>query len=381
MRVLFLLAGAIWARHAGFEYQIQSGNFPEVRVSNRVVAGNKFSVSFKNPKENQQTVILYVPSDKVNKQTKKLKLDKADDKGHVNAELLYIVTNDTFTFAGYQKPPVPEDEAVLDRDNEILTFSDTDGTSAAGYYWSIVTTTEGENKALNMDYATKVTIVEKCKIEAKWTTDIDEGYGWQNTANGIEFNTKGFNPGTTFATCHFRSQPEVELFWDVEGEEFGAGKSQIDAKVPSKGVRLPELITCAVKDDASMIFDNDQCEGDFRPSVQIASPPSQLQYATEISEAVSETVWTYISNEDSQFFDFTCPMIDQAEVVTAVSGDWQSPIKNQVASSLLPEDTEKDESSENNEEETKQFVWTLDSNGYKGTVNMKNFDFGVKQFR
>ena len=41
-----------------------------------------------------------------------------------------------------------------------------------------------------MDYATKVTIVEKCKIEAKWTTDIDEGYGWQNTANGIEFNTK-----------------------------------------------------------------------------------------------------------------------------------------------------------------------------------------------
>ena len=41
-----------------------------------------------------------------------------------------------------------------------------------------------------MDFATKVTIVEKCKIEAKWTTDIDEGYGWQNTANGIEFNTK-----------------------------------------------------------------------------------------------------------------------------------------------------------------------------------------------
>ena len=88
-----------------------------------------------------------------------------------------------------------------------------------------------------------------------------------------------------------------------------------------------------------------------------------------------------ISNEDSQFFDFTCPMIDQAEVVTAVSGDWQSPIKNQVASSLLPEDFEKDESSENDEEETKQFVWTLDSNGYKGTVNMKNFGFGVKQFR
>ena len=74
-------------------------------------------------------------------------------------------------------------------------------------------------------------------------------------------------------------------------------------------------------------------------------------------------------------------MIDQAEVVTAVSGDWQSPIKNQVASSLLPENTEKDESSENTEEETKQFVWTLDSNGYKGTVNMKNFGFGVKQFR
>lgn len=66
MRVLFLLAGAIWARHAGFQYQIQSGNFPEVRVSNRVVAGNKFSVAFKNPKDNQQTVILYVPSDKVN---------------------------------------------------------------------------------------------------------------------------------------------------------------------------------------------------------------------------------------------------------------------------------------------------------------------------
>lgn len=68
-------------------------------------------------------------------------------------------------------------------------------------------------------------------------------------------------------------------------------------------------------------------------------------------------------------------MIDQAEVVTAVSGDWQSRIKDQVASSLLPEDMQRVEPPYS------KIFWTLDSNGYKGTVNMANFGFGVKQFR
>ena len=84
-----------------------------------------------------------------------------------------------------------------------------------------------------------------------------------------------------------------------------------------------------------------------------------------------------MSNEESQLFHFTCPMIDQAEVVTAVSGEWTSEIKNQVASSLLPEEIE----AENEEEINHGFVFVLDSDGYKGTINLEVFEFGVRQFR
>ena len=175
-----------------------------------------------------------------------------------------------------------------------LTFIDNEGGQIAGFYWATVKEQEGDQITWYKDVGTAVRTVEKCAMETTWAAgvDIEDGYGWRVGANGLEFNSKGFAPGTTFATCQFNAVPEVELSWSVEA--MGGGKSKIEAKVPATEVALPETITCSMaKDDID--YDEDHCNGPILNHKEVTSSPSRLEYAENVAPSSNQKVWTYVS--------------------------------------------------------------------------------------
>ena len=145
------------------------------------------------------------------------------------------------------------------------------------------------------DGATAVRIIEQCQIIAEWKNPIEfEKFGWHPNSNGeLEFNPVGFRPTDLFASCEFKSDPQVELSWDTE--EIGQrGLSQIEARVPAENIQLDDIITCSMPRD-TMKFSEDHCYGYTTNTRKISSPPSQLQYSENVGASAKKQVWTYVS--------------------------------------------------------------------------------------
>lgn len=383
--IWYLLAAALvaveGARKRGPDYPIGTGNLPTIKSNRRVLGSQEFSIALpKGPADNQEIFVLFISADKIDQGKKKLKAEAKDDEGHVMAEIVYRITPDDFFHANVQKTKVPETEAKLNREEATLTFIDNAGENAqiAGFYWATVKEQEGDQIRWYKDVGTAVRTVEKCAMETKWAdgVDIEDGYGWSLGSNGFEFNSKGFAPGTTFATCEFRAVPEVELTWSVE--TMGGGKNKIEAKVPATEVALPETITCSMPED-DIEYDEDHCNGPILHHKEVTSSPSRLEYAENVAPSSNEKVWTYMNaTSTDQMYEFSCPLIDQAALVTVLgisqTGEkWVSHTINQV-SNLLPEEHEDGFSC------TETHCWKVHQNRYDLKINMTTFAVGLHEF-
>lgn len=366
------------ARKRGPDYPIGTGNLPTIKSNRRVLGSQEFSIALpKGPADNQEIFVLFISADKIDQGKKKLKSEFKDDEGHVMAEIVYRITPDDFFHANVQKTKVPETEAKLNREEATLTFIDNEGGQIAGFYWATVKEQEGDQITWYKDVGTAVRTVEKCAMETTWATgvDIEDGYGWRVGANGLEFNSKGFAPGTTFATCQFNAVPEVELTWSVEAMD--GGKSKIEAKVPATEVALPETITCSMAED-DIEYDEDHC-GAIINHKEVTSSPSRLEYAENVAPSSNQKVWTYMNaTSTDQIFEFSCPLIDQAALVTVIgisqTGEkWVSHTINQV-SNLLPEAHEDGFSC------TEMHCWKVWPTRYDLKINMTTFAVGLHEF-
>ena len=67
MAALFaILIASIAARAPSVQLPIKRNNLPKVSDYSRVLNGQPFSMKYNNPKESQQTYILFVAADKIN---------------------------------------------------------------------------------------------------------------------------------------------------------------------------------------------------------------------------------------------------------------------------------------------------------------------------
>jgi len=371
-----LLAAIICAisqgRKPGPTYPIANGNLPTVGAYRRVLNSAEFTINIpKFADENQETFILFISSEKIDQETRKLKSSVQDDKGHTDAEIMYRITKDTFLHADVHKSPVAETEARLNRETHELTFVDNAGVHIAGFYWATYKIESEDKTVWYKDFATAVVNVEQCEMTTKWTTDIEAGYGWTNTANGIEFNEKGFSAGTQFAVCEFKSSPAMPLSWN--NENFENGFNTIIAAVPAKAVNLPETIACSMPKD-TIQWVEDHCEGPIISNKEVTAPPSKLQYAESVSPSNREKVWSYIeAGAANQIFEFSCPLVNQANIVRIKTRDSESGIINQVAK-MNGIESDIDEC-------VGTYCWDVTMDGYDMKVNMTTFENGLHEFR
>jgi len=231
------------------------------------------------------------------------------------------------------------------------------------------------------DFATDVHTVKSCGIEAYWTKPIEfDKFGWHNNGGKLSFNPVGFNPNDEFATCHFESNPPMVLQWDKDvGEE---AEGVISARMPaSNAYMVGGIITCSIKDEVH--YSDDQCTQGFVNKKAITMPPTRLQYAEVTDVTTKGRIWNYVNSEvDDQVVEFSCPLIDAAEMVKVVSFDektgklWESAMKNQV-SQELPDAPEAVPFAADPD----LMTFIIRQNKYFVNIDMKNQPLGIREFR
>lgn len=369
-----------------FQYPVRVDNIPDIGQAQRLKSSADINIPIITPNSGENTYVVFADNFRQALKIKKSReaCDQDSESGDCKKDLrllanvVFKITENDFSLGRAGFPTASDEEAILDRENKILTIKNGDF-SNGGFWWSIHGSNQGNFTDLSYshDKMSMIQIVNDCHVQATWDEKIDfNKYGWQKGSDGkLSFNEVGFREGDVFAECSFESSPPSLLKWDSDYVADEAAFGKVKAKVPCHRL-LQNSVSCSVE-EFDFDWDTDECKEEFESSVtDVMTPPSILDYT--YSDENTGPVWKYVNKLDTadvSSITFTCPFLESADSVKVVS-------KNFISKNML----EADMGAMPMQVESEDLVFggledTFDGKAFVISVRRENLDNGVQEFR